>query len=157
MTLEKPIATGRTAEIYPWNDGMVLKLFHTWVPEDNVKYESHVAHAVHTAGLAVPRVGEIVEVEGRLGLEYERLDGKPMGEVMAVKPWMLVRFARQLAELHVATHEVPGVEGIPSQRERLTHKIRAAKDYRSHCRKRACKRWRRYRTGTGSVMATSIH
>ncbi len=128
MTLPHPIAYGRTAEIYPWHDGLVLKLFHAWVPADSVQYEARIARAVHAAGLAVPRPGEIVEIEGRLGLEYERLDGKPMGEMMAVKPWRLPRFARQLAELHVAIHKIPGVAGIPSQRERLADKIRAAKD-----------------------------
>ena len=128
MTLTQPIAYGRTAEIYPWRDGMVLKLFHTWVPEGNVQYEARIARAVHAAGLAVPRAGDIVEIEGRLGLEYERFDGQPMGEIMAVKPWMLPRFARQLAELHVAIHKTPGVVGVPSQRECLMYKIRAAKD-----------------------------
>ncbi len=128
MTLTQPIAYGRTAEIYPWRDGLVLKLFHTWVPEGNVQYEAHIARAVHAAGLAVPRPGDIVEVDGRLGLEYERFDGRPMGEMMAVKPWRLPRFARQLAELHVAIHKMPGVVGIPSQRERLADKIRTTKD-----------------------------
>ena len=128
MALGKPIAMGRTAEIYPWHDDLVLKLFHTWVSEDSVQYEARIARAVHTAGLAVPRAGEIVEVDGRLGLEYERFDGKPMGEIMPAKPWLLPHFARQLAELHVSIHKTPGIAGIPSQRERLENKIRTAKD-----------------------------
>ena len=128
MMLDKPIATGRTAEIYPWQDDLVLKLFHTWVSEDSVQYEARIARAVHAAGLAVPRAGEIVEVNGRLGLEYERFGGTPMGEILPAKPWLLPRFARQLAELHVSIHKTPGVPGIPSQRDRLAYKIRAAKD-----------------------------
>jgi aminoglycoside phosphotransferase (APT) family kinase protein len=128
MMLDKPIATGRTAEIYPWHDDLVLKLFHTWVSEDSVQYEARIARAVHAAGLAVPRVGEIVEVDGRLGLEYERFGGTPMGEIMPAKLWLLLRFARQLAELHVSIHKTPGVPGIPSQRKRLMGKIRTAKD-----------------------------
>ena len=128
MALDKPIALGRTAEIYPWHDDLVLKLFHTWVSEGGVQYEARIARAVHAAGLPVPRAGDIVEVDGRLGLEYERFDGKPMGEIMPAKPWLLPRFARQLAELHSAMHKTPGVTGIPSQRERLADKIRTAKD-----------------------------
>lgn len=128
MVLDKPIAYGRTAEIYPWHDDQVLKLFRSWVSEGSVQYEAYIARTVRAAGLAVPRPGEVVEVDGRLGLEYERFDGKPMGEIMPVKPWLLPRFARQLAELHVAIHKIPGVAGIPSQRERLADKIRTAKD-----------------------------
>ena len=67
MNLGEPIAEGRTAEVYSWGDGWVLKLFHTWVSEESVQYEARVNRAVHAAGLAVPTVGEVIEVEGRDG------------------------------------------------------------------------------------------
>ncbi|MBN1875354.1 MAG: phosphotransferase [Anaerolineae bacterium] len=127
MKLKQPLAEGRTAEIYPWREGWVLKLFHTWVSEEGVQYETRIARAVCAAGLAVPQVGDIVEVEGRLGLEYERLDGKAMGEVMAAKPWMLWKLARQLADLHVTVHEIEAIKDIPKQHERLERKIQVAK------------------------------
>jgi len=128
MNLGEPIATGRTAEIYPWRDGMVLKLFHTWMSADAVYYEARIARAVCAAGVAAPQVGEIVKVEGRLGLEYERLPEKSMGDALAAKPWLLIKLARQLAELHVAMHEVEAAPGLPTQHDRLGYKIRAAKD-----------------------------
>lgn len=128
MTLDSPIAYGRTAEIYAWNDTTVLKLFHTWVDEAAVRHEARLAHAVHAAGLPAPRVGDVLEVEGRWGLEYERLTGKTMGDVMKARPWTLVQSARQLAELHGAIHAITGVADLPSQRERLAHKIQAAQE-----------------------------
>ena len=30
--LSSPIAEGRTAEVYDWHDGHILKLYHTWCP-----------------------------------------------------------------------------------------------------------------------------
>ena len=51
-----------------------------------------------------------------------------MGDAMAGRSLQLPRFARQLAELHVATHNTPGVPDIPPLHERLMHKIRTVKD-----------------------------
>jgi thiamine kinase len=123
----QPIARGRTAEIYPWGGHQVLKLFYDWFPEEDVRREARTARAVHAAGLAAPGVGEIVEVDGRLGLTYEWVEGVPMGDAMAGRPWRLVRLARLLAEMHAEMHAVAGIEGLPSQRERLEGRIRQAR------------------------------
>lgn len=56
-SLVKPIALGRTAEIYTWEEGQVLKLFQDWFSADGVEYEAQIARAVHTSGLPVPAVG----------------------------------------------------------------------------------------------------
>lgn len=137
MSLGRPIASGRTAEIYPWRHYRVLKLFHEWVPEEDVRHEARIARAVQATGLAVPEVGEIVEVHGRLGLEYERLEGISMGQTMTTRPWTLVRLARLLAELHVGVHATRGTEGIPSQRERLERKVRGAQGLSTKLREAA--------------------
>ena len=128
VVLGQMIAEGRTAEVYAWRDRMVLKVFRSWFPEESIHYEARIARAVCAAGVVAPQVGDIVEVEGRLGLEYERLAGQTMGEVMARKPWLFLRYAHQLAELHVAIHAIKGIADTPTQHEQLTYKIRAAKD-----------------------------
>jgi thiamine kinase len=120
------IALGRTAEVYAWGEGQVLKLFQDWFSADGVKYEARIARAVHAAGLPVPAVGEIIEVGGRLGLIYERVDGVSMGEILAAKPWMLPRFARLLAELHASMHASSIAPDLPSQHQQLEDKIRTA-------------------------------
>ena len=72
-SLGKPIALGRTAEIYAWEQGQVLKLFQDWFSADRVEYEAQIAHAVHTSGLPVPAVGEVVEINGRCEAGSSRL------------------------------------------------------------------------------------
>ncbi|MBN2007110.1 MAG: phosphotransferase [Anaerolineae bacterium] len=128
MNLTTPIAYGRTAEIYAVNDTTVLKLFHTWVDEASVRHEARLAHAVYAAGLPTPPAGEVIKVEGRWGLEYGRLAGKAMGDAIAERPWILLRSARQLAELHAAVHAVPAIGSLPSLHERLAQKIQAAQE-----------------------------
>jgi uncharacterized protein (TIGR02172 family) len=126
MDLGKPIAYGRTAEIYAWEKGQILKLFYDWFPATAVEYEALVAHAVYASGLPVPKPGEVLTVQGRLGLEYERLDGLTMLGTFKKQPGQLSKLARQFAELHVHMHATP--TGQPnSQHERLQQKIKEAK------------------------------
>lgn len=125
-SLGKPIALGRTAEIYAWEESQVLKLFQDWFSADGVEYEAQIARAVHTSGLPVPAVGEVVEINGRLGLIYERVVGPSMSEYLETKPWMFLRAARVLAELHADMHASNILPELPSQRQRLEDKIRSA-------------------------------
>ena len=104
MSLGEPIAVGRTAEIYDWEEGQILKLFRDWFPAHSVEQEARNARAVHAAGLPVPAVGEVIEIDGRLGLIYERVEGPSMEETLKAKLWTLFRSARLLAELHADMH-----------------------------------------------------
>ncbi|HED03328.1 MAG TPA: aminoglycoside phosphotransferase [Candidatus Fraserbacteria bacterium] len=126
MSLGKPIAFGRTAEIYAWEEGHIVKLFRDWMPAASVEYEARIARVVHTAGLPVPAVGELVEINGRLGLIYARVHGVSMLEIFLTKPWMLFRFARLLAALHASMH-ASIVPELPCQRQQLENEIREAK------------------------------
>lgn len=117
-----PIAQGRTAEIYAWDDQQILKLYRNWCPPDWVDYEARIAHAVYEAGIPSPGVGEIVETDNRRGLLYERLEGISMLEDMNARPWMLVKYARLLAELQVKIHQ-KSITGLPSYKDRLRYDI----------------------------------
>jgi len=108
------ISRGRTAEVFAWKDDQVLKLFLKDWPVPQVDHEAHVTDAVHKAGLPAPAVEEIVEVEGRLGIVLERVDGPSMLPVLTSKPWRIGRLARTLAELHAAIHscEMPELQSL---------------------------------------------
>jgi Ser/Thr protein kinase RdoA (MazF antagonist) len=117
-----PIAEGRTAEIYAWDDRHILKLYRDWCPRDWVDYEARIARAVYEAGIPSPEAGEIVELGGRRGLLYERLEGISMLQDMNARPWSLVRHARSLAALHVKIHQT-SIPGLPSYKDRLYHDV----------------------------------
>jgi uncharacterized protein (TIGR02172 family) len=121
-----PIAEGRTAEIYDWNDSQIIKLYREWCPPDWVDYEARIARAVYEAGIPSPKAGEIVEVQGRRGLLYQRLEGISMLQDMNARPWMLWKHARSLAELHLKIH-AQSTTGLPSYKERLDYDIRNSK------------------------------
>ncbi|MGD8793180.1 MAG: phosphotransferase [Anaerolineae bacterium] len=121
--LGEPIARGRTAEIYAWGEGQILKLFHDWFDEAAIDYESRLARAVHRTGLPVPAVGEIIEFEGRRGLIYERVDGPTMLAQLVSRPWRLAGSARCLAQLHAEMHSCDIEADLPAQHRRLEDKI----------------------------------
>jgi hypothetical protein len=50
--LGSALVTGFTAEVYAWNQGQVLKLFHTSFPLVAIEHEARVARVVHNAGFA---------------------------------------------------------------------------------------------------------
>jgi Ser/Thr protein kinase RdoA (MazF antagonist) len=117
-----PIAQGRTAEIYLWGDGHVLKLYRDWCPPDWVEYEARVARAIYQAGIPSPEPLEIVEVNSRRGLVYEHVEGISMLQDMNARPWRLIEHARSLADLQVQIHK-KSIRGLPSYKDRLRFDI----------------------------------
>jgi len=124
--LGQPIAYGRTAEIYAWHPGQVLKLFYDWFELENIEKEARITRAVHASGLPVPAVGEIICVNNRYGLIYERVNGVSMWEVGKHKPWNAFRYGRRMAELHAELHATPIQADLPSQRHELEKNIQHA-------------------------------
>jgi uncharacterized protein (TIGR02172 family) len=112
------IGRGRTAELYSWGDGRVLKLFKNWCSPEMVEREASSTMLVHKAGLPVPAFHGIEEVNGRLGIVMDRIEGVTLGHAWEQKPRRLFQYARVMAELHVEMHrcEVPE---LPSRRERM--------------------------------------
>jgi len=125
IKLSAPIAEGRTAEIYEWNKGQILKLYRDWCPRHWVEEESKVAQAIHKAGIPSPAVGEILEVNHRRGLVYERVTGRSLLQEVSTRPWTFPKQARLLAELHSQINQL-SIPGLHSYHEGLMHTIRRA-------------------------------
>ena len=119
----KQIGLGRTAEIYSWKDGQVLKLYLDKYPFGDAEHEARITEAAHKAGLPVPAVKEVIEVMGRAGIVFERVEGPIMSKAVASKPWRLSHYASMMAELHARMHSCQ-IPGLPSQREYLKTIIR---------------------------------
>lgn len=134
--LGKPIAYGRTAEIYEWHNEQVLKLFYGWFELEDIEYEVRIARAIHASGLPVPGVGDLIQVNKRNAIVYQRLDGNTMLKNMTRKPWNFLKYARRVAELHFEIHTCAIQADIPSQRQKLVSKIRHAEDLPKHLREK---------------------
>jgi uncharacterized protein (TIGR02172 family) len=125
--LGKPIALGRTAEIYAWQNQQVLKLFYDWFPQDAIEYEKRISQAVFSSGLPVPSVGEIIRDNDRVGLIYGQVKGISMDAMLQHRPWYMFRYARRMAELHAEMHNNAIQVDLPGQRDRIREKITQAR------------------------------
>lgn len=125
-SLGSPLATGHTAEIYHWKAGYILKLFRQGRPLKAIEHEAQVSRLVCQAGLSTPAVEEVIEINGRYGLVYERICGHPMLHTLATRPWAFSQYAHTLAELQAELHRVDALPGLPAQHLQLRKKIQAA-------------------------------
>ena len=124
ISLDSPLARGRTADVFAWETGQVLKLFHNWFPLQNIEYEQRISRAVIAGGVRAPDViGEIIQVEGRNGLIYERIDGLSMLEIAPRQPWKVFVFAKRFAASHAQMHEHTFTTDIPTQRSKFEQRI----------------------------------
>ena len=124
--LDKPIAVGRTAEVFAWGNGHILKLYRDWCPANWVEYELKIGRIVQGAGLPVPAIGDIVEMDGRRGVIYERIDGVSMLDDFKRRSWRIQRYARTFAELHATMHNCVVSADLPSMKNGLANSIRHA-------------------------------
>lgn len=99
------IGRGRTAEVFGWKDNLILKLFFDSTPDAWAEQEARITRFAYEAGLPVAKVEGVVEIDGRNGILFQRIDGASMLTESKSKPWKLFRSARVLAELHAAMHE----------------------------------------------------
>ena len=93
----QPIAQCRTAEIFAWGEGCVLKLYRAGFPRGHCDYEFAVAQAVHRSGVPAPAAFERIEIEGRSGIVYERIEGDTMLHAMSKQPHRLLEMAQMMA------------------------------------------------------------
>ncbi len=123
--LGSPIGYGRTAELLPWEEGQVLKLFFAGYPLSAAQREAANTHAVHAASVASPAVGGVVTIDGRPGVVFERITGPSMMQAISARPWRIVRLAYLLAELQAQMHACVA-PGLPLLQRRLVEKIENA-------------------------------
>ena len=134
---ERPIAEGRTAELYSWGDDRVLKLYRDGCSVGYGRREAGISRFVHRAGLSAPAVYDssaedgLFEVDGRLGILFEWIDGPTMLRDLGRRPWMLVTHSKALAALHAQMHSVSGDDGLPDLRERIEWGIDDAAEWLS--------------------------
>jgi uncharacterized protein (TIGR02172 family) len=122
------VGKGMTSDVYALDQQRVLKLFHSESAHTRAEYEFKITRAVHAAGMPAPAVHELVELGGRPGIVFERIDGPSIFKQVQLRPWRLFAAVRQLAQLHAQIHACAAPPELPSQREWIAARIRTAED-----------------------------
>lgn len=122
------LADGRTAEVFAWGDDQVLKLYRTGWRRQTVEFEYRQALASQQTGYRVPLVDRVVELDGRAGIIYQRVEGSTMLASLWQKVWRFPQFSRQMAALHAEMH-ARQAQGLEPAHERLAGKIAAVEAF----------------------------
>ena len=121
--LGKLIAIGRTAEVYALGEDRVIKLFYDWCQPQWVQHEIDIVNLISTLPISTPKILNSVEIQGRKGIIYQRMDGPSLLKLTTTKPWRVIHFARLFAELHSEIHKNK-VNELLSQRTALINIIK---------------------------------
>lgn len=123
MTLPTPLGEGQTAKVYPWHDGTVLKLFRPDIVRADIEAEARSTRIAHALDVGAPRVDGLAEVDGALGLVFERVAGRSMLDLLIADPSSAEPLAMRLAELHRLVHSREAPSHAPRQTTLLRFKI----------------------------------
>lgn len=104
------LGKGKTAEVFEYGEGRVLKLFNEgfWKPAIDHEYES-MACVNRLVGNAPACYGRLTQ-DGRIGIVYERIYGRPLLEALLRHPRRTAELARRMARMHSGLHEVHTAE-----------------------------------------------
>jgi uncharacterized protein (TIGR02172 family) len=118
IPLGTPLATGRTAEIFSWENGCILKLTRPEFPAHLADQEWRQAEAAWKLGAPAPKPMALVEVDGRRGVVFQHIEGKTMAQALQPLPLRLDHYARLLGRTHARLHEL-SAPGFPSLHGRI--------------------------------------
>lgn len=117
------VAVGRTSDVYSYGSDSVVKLQRPDVPPSWAAMEADYTAAVHRLGVPAPVVRDLVQVEGRDAIVFERIDGRSMWEHMLDAPDDVEALAIELAEVHKEILVVGLPDGVRSLVDRMSEKI----------------------------------
>ena len=116
------LGRGRTADVYVWDEGKALKLFHDFIPYEAVLSEFNICRTVNTAGIPTPKALELVEIGQRHGIVYQRLHYQTMQDIIMMRLTIPIKQGRKLALIHYQIHQSSS-ETLPSQKNLLKRNI----------------------------------
>lgn len=119
----KKIAEGREAEMFEWDGGRILRLYRGGFRQDALEFQLSALKAAASAGVRVPAVYQKVQVNGRLGIVMERLDGTDLLTVIGRQPWRVWWVGRMTGRTHATLNMAHAPPELRSTHERLGKQI----------------------------------
>jgi aminoglycoside phosphotransferase (APT) family kinase protein len=129
MVIRRPgllVARGNTSEVYEWGHGAVVKVLRAGIPREWAERESTTSELVHAAGLPAPAVLDVVTVNSRVGIVFERVEGISMWDQMLADPAGASTLIRLLVKLQAEVNASCAPSGLPKVCDRLRQNIDAA-------------------------------
>ncbi len=123
--MKTKIGVGRTAEVFDYDDGKVVKLFYENISDEEVNLEYSNNKILESLHIPSAKCFGIITYNNRKGLIMEKLNGLSMMKAMEAKPMSSMSFAVPLAQTHYELHKPIHVK-LPGNKEQLFTKIASA-------------------------------
>ena len=120
QSLGKPVFG--TGSHFEWGESHIIKLYGPDTPKNWVTELGRRERKLFEAGLPVPEVGDLIEIDDSLGQVYERIDGKSIAdELFSISDpdsEIVIKLAYEFAEAHAKIHSFEDIQlEIPQQKE----------------------------------------
>ncbi|MEM7095358.1 MAG: phosphotransferase [Actinomycetota bacterium] len=126
LELGPVISEGRTSTVYECGADSVVKVPSAGVPADWARFEADLCRAVYAAGLPVPEVRDLVRVDDRDAIVFERVHGPSLWQCMLAETSTIPDQARRLASIQRELLSAGIPPGIPDFVDRLERRIEGA-------------------------------
>ena len=120
------IANGRTSDVYRYGTDGAAKVLEATTPQHWAQAEASFTIAVRQLGVPAPEVRDVIDVDGRAAIVFERIDGPSLWQRMLNDPSDIAALTRELVSIQRAIHEAGVPDGLPSLVDRLRLKFAAA-------------------------------
>ena len=130
------LGRGYVAEVFAYGDDKAIKLFFDEESDEDAELEARVTNEALKLGIAVPRVWDMVKVEGRVGIVMDRIEGDSVMHWGTRFPWRIYTGARMMARMHADLHSKTGAE-MPVLREKLANGVDLACEIADDIREKA--------------------
>lgn len=130
----RKISEGRTAEVFAQDQEKIVKLYRDGFPVEAVNYEFEVNRIVAILGIPAPRAYDLVEVDHKKGIVFERVEGSTLLHRSVQYPNKLSQLAQAFADLHYRIHQYEldedriGGSSLLNQKEVLARNIHNASE-----------------------------
>jgi aminoglycoside phosphotransferase (APT) family kinase protein len=102
------LASGRDGDIFEFGPGLVLRKAKSGRV---IEGEARTIEYAREHGYPVPKIHDVRA--GGTEIVMERIEGPMMMDAMTQKPWLMPRYARELADLHDRLHVIPAPAWLP--------------------------------------------
>ncbi len=119
------VGEGRTSTVCAFGDDSVIKIPKSHVPDEWIHLEAAYTEAVRSVGAEAPEVRDLVEIEGRPSIVFERIHGLSMWDVIRSEPDRSEALVDELVGLQRRIHGLALPVGLPDLVARMQSKALA--------------------------------
>lgn len=117
------VAVGRTSDVFEFGPSAVVKVPRPSVPRHWPAEEAEFTAAVRDLGAPAPAVLDVVQIESRDAVVFERVRGPSMWEMILEVPHRAASFGRELADVHRRILRAGLPDAVPGLVGRMQRKI----------------------------------